>query len=329
MTPPTVPAPAVRLGLAALLLPGMLYAQQPTGRLTFAVPPSTWRLTVTAEGMPDASVVSTPERPAIHPSGIAAGRLNLRLGTPVWKRGLYRTVVANEFAVERIGFQYGEPSGISRPLPGTVLDRGPVALNTLQHDLLVSQAIGTKWRVSGVLQHGFFSMGAPTLDSYQAAGGVFVTRVYRPTLQVGVGAITLNVSPWWIPTLRIVHVGKKWRSDVLLPRAETWYDVGRGVELGATLRFIGNAWQSGDVNAATGLGPAPGTARTTWTQGTIGPAANLRLGSKGLLTIEGGAAQRRMVLEGGGGTSRTTTYLRSRLDQGFTPFLRTAFRATF
>jgi hypothetical protein len=286
--------------------------------------------------MPAADVQRTPERPSEYPATIAAARLNLRVGAPVWKRGLYRTVIGNELSVERIGFDYGERRSMEVPLVFVALTRGPSGLNTVQHDMLVSQAIGTKWRVSGVLQHGFYSVGAPSLDAYQAAGGVFVSRVYRPTLQVGVGAVALNVNPWWIPTLRILHVGKRWRSDVLLPRAETWYDVGHGVELGATLRFLGNSWQIPPTTIDTRASAFVGLSRATWTQGSVGPAANIRLGSSGVFSVESGIAQRRMLVEGvavvpGAVQSQppSISHIRSRFDQGATPFARMSLRATF
>jgi len=297
-------------------------------RVQLVLPPSTWRLTVSGDLLPAGDVRATTQRPAIHASSIETSRIALRVGAPVWKRGLYRTVIANEFAVERIGFTYGSdvrPAGVLQ-LSAT---RGPSTLQTVQHDLLVSQGLGAKWRLSGILQHGFFTDGstAVTGSAYRAAGGAFLTRVYRPTFQIGGGVLAINVAPYVIPTVRILHVGARWRSDVLIPRAETWYDVGHGVEMGGVLRFLANRWWV-DQQA---FGQAQ-INRTTYSQATLGPALNIKIGAHGLAQIETGAALRRMLVDGtapGSLPGSPIVPFANRFDAGVGGFLRVTGRATF
>jgi hypothetical protein len=317
---------------ASAVLPQALRAQQPAGRLSYAVPPSTWRITPLAEVIGEGETRATAQRPAGAPKGIRTSRVGVRVGLPTWKRGLYRTVVANEFSAERIG----QSSRYATNLPSNT--RGPADLQIFQHDLLVSQGLGPKWRVTGVLQHGFYPMmDAPiTRGSYRAAGGGFVTRVYRPTLQVGFGVISLNVQPWVIPTIRVLHVGKRWRSDVLIPRAEAWYDVGGGVEVGAALRFLGNRWtaEGADVGVQSCICNITIPFRQTYTQAAIGPAMNVKLGGRGLLQLETGVAQRRILEDVRsqiivGNSVTPFTPAAQRFDQTITPFLRLSVRASF
>jgi len=337
MPNPTSASTALRVGFlsAALSLANTAHAQLAAARVQLALPPSTWRLTLTGELLPSKAVRQQADGP-INPITTAANRLNLRLGTPVWKRGLYRTVVANEFSVDRIALQYdliGPPPNIGN------IESGPAQLKVLQHDLLVSQAIGNRWRVSGVLQHGLLNDGGWSdwgYWKYRAAGGAFVSRVYRPTFQVGAGLISLNVAPWVIPTIRIVHVGQRWRSDVLLPRAESWYDMGHGVEVGGTLRFLANRWSSEDgIPAQRYLLDRA----TTYRQATLGPAVNWKWGRRGLLQLESGAALRRLryettttcvspgcsVVTLPSGVSRTDV----KFDNPIAPFFRASGRVSF
>ncbi len=327
---------ALRVALlgAALALPDAAHAQLSPARVQLALPPSTWRLTLTGEILPSEAVQRQVGAPRDRMT-TAANRLNLRLSAPVWKRGLYRTVIANEFSVDRIGLSYdrvGPPPNIGN------IERGPAGLRTIQHDLLVSQAIGNKWRVSGVLQHGLLDDGGGFDPTYRAAGGGFVSRVYRPTFQIGAGLISLNVAPWVIPTIRIVHVGQRWRSDVLLPRAETWYDVGHGVEIGGTLRFLANRWNSDDDVPARQFFD---DRTTTYRQATLGPALNWKVNRRGLLQVETGVALRRLRYETTtscafpactvladplpSGAFRTDV----KFDNAPTPFLRASGRLTF
>lgn len=322
----------VLASVATMLCAPSLRAQQPTGRLVYVVPPSTWRITplVEAIGAGDTRDRNAPQY------GIGSVRTGVRVGMPTWKRGLYRTVVANEFAVEQIGLSWRQDFASPTIRPLEPPPRGPDALQIVQHDLLVSQGLGPRWRVTGVLQHGFFRMQGQSLaGSYQAAGGAFVTRVYRPTLQVGFGVVALNVDPWVIPTIRLLHVGKRWRSDVLLPRAETWYDVGNGLEIGAALRFIGNQWQSDrELPPPTCNCYRQFLGRTTYTQATFGPGANFKVNDHLLLQFETGIAQRRVRVEDltrleQGGNTVTFTERSTRLDQTITPFARFSFRGSF
>jgi len=325
----------VALLSVVLALPDIVHAQLSPARVQLALPPSTWRLTLTGELLPSEAVKQQVGAPRDRIT-TAANRASLRLAAPVWKRGLYRTVVANEFSVDFIGLSY---DGIGPPPRLGDIERGPSNLGTIQHDLLISQAIGNKWRMTGVLQHGFLDDAAWTNPTtYRAAGGAFVSRVYRPTFQVGAGLISLNVAPWVIPTIRIVHVGQRWRSDVLLPRAETWYDAGHGVEIGGTLRFLANRWNSDDDIPAQQYFF---NRATTYRQATLGPALNWKVNKRGLLQVETGAALRRLRYE------TTTTCARPactvptiplptgvfrtdvKFDNGLTPFLRASGRLTF
>lgn len=334
MPNPAATRTALRIGLlaATLSVAHTVHAQLAPARMQLALPPSTWRLTLTGELLPSKAVERQVGGPR-DPITTAGNRLNLRLGVPVWKRGLYRTVVANEFLMDRIALDYdriGPPPNIGD------IQRGPAQLTALQHELLVSQGIGTRWRVSGLLQHGLLSDGGWGDWKYRAAGGAFVSRVYRPTFQVGAGLISLNVAPWVIPTIRIVHVGRRWRSDVLLPRAESWYDMGHGVEVGGTLRFLANRWSSDDDIPSRQYFQ---DRATTYRQSTLGPALNWKWGRHGLLQVESGAALRRLRYE------TTTTCVspgcsvvglpagvtRSdvKFDNPITPFVRASGRLTF
>jgi hypothetical protein len=244
---------------------------------------------------------------------------------PVWKRGLYRTVIANEFAFENTTLDFSGPANG----PGLLIPQlASVGLRTLQHDLLVSQGLGPRWRISGVLQHGFFSSGSvsPAANNYRAAGGAFLSRTYRPSLQVGAGVLALNVSPWVIPTIRVLHVGKRTRTDILLPRAEFWYDFGNVVEVGGTLRFLANRWDL-DQRGSNGVGLFQSA---TYRQTTLGPAANLKLGKHGLVQLETGVALRRIFLEGVEPLlSASPARFANKLDTETAPFLRLSGRLTF
>ncbi len=179
----------------------------PISRLQIVTPPSSWRLTATGEFLP-ATDVSDANARGNSSRRASTSRQALRLGVPVWKRGLYRTVVANEFAFENTTLDLAGPALRVSPL---IPQPASVGLRTLQHDLLVSQGLGPRWRISGVLQHGFFHSGSvsPAARNYRAAGGAFLSRTYRPSLQVGAGVLALNVSPWVIPTIRVLHVSKR------------------------------------------------------------------------------------------------------------------------
>ncbi len=316
-------AAALVVGSAALL---PLHAQPlPISRLQLVAPPATWRLTATGDLIAATDVRSDRERSGVARSASTA-RQALRLGIPVWKRGLYRTVVANEVAFENIGLDFDDPASGSAILAPRL---SSVGLRTLQHDLLVSQGLGPRWRISGVLQHGFFSSASvsPAASNYRAAGGAFLTRTYRPSLQVGAGVLALNVSPWVIPTIRVLHVGKRTRTDILLPRAEFWYDFGNVVEVGGTLRFLANRWEL-DQRGSNSLGVF-GSA--TYRQTTLGPAMNLRLGSHGLVQLESGLALRRILLEGDVGLPviNGSSTIANRLDTEPAPFLRLSGRLAF
>lgn len=298
----------------------------PMARLQLAVPPSTWRLTGTGELVTSTDVASAQFRGNVARSA-STTRLALRLGAPVWKRGLYRTVIANEVAFENVGLDFTGPA----TGPGFLTPQLSSAdLRTLQHDLLVSQGLGPRWRISGVLQHGFFSSASvsPSASNYRAAGGAFLTRTYRPSLQVGAGVLALNVSPWVIPTIRVLHVGKRTRTDILLPRAEFWYDVGKVVEVGGTLRFLANRWEL-DQRGSNGSGFFQ---MATYRQTTLGPGVNLELGRHGLVQFETGLALRRILLEGGLPTSGLSTgpfRFANELDTEAAPFLRLSGRLAF
>ncbi len=296
----------------------------PISRLQIVTPPSTWRLTATGEFLP-ATDVSSASAQANTSRRASTAREALRLGVPVWKRGLYRTVVANEFAFENTTLDFAGPAIRVSPL---IPQPASVGLRTLQHDLLVSQGLGPRWRISGVLQHGFFSSGSvsPAASNYRAAGGAFLSRTYRPSLQVGAGVLALNVSPWVIPTIRVLHVGKRTRADILLPRAEFWYDFGNVVEVGGTLRFLANRWDL-DQRGRTGAGVYQSA---TYRQTTLGPAANVKLGKHGLVQLETGVALRRMLLEGTGLLlGSTPPPFANDLDTELAPFLRLSGRIAF
>ncbi len=296
----------------------------PISRLQLATPPSTWRLTATGEFLPASDVSSAAARASISRRASTA-RQALRLGVPVWKRGLYRTVVANEFAFENGTLDFAGPASG----PGLLTPQlASVGLRTLQHDLLVSQGLGPRWRISGVLQHGFFSSASvsPAASNYRAAGGAFLSRTYRPSLQVGAGVLALNVSPWVIPTIRVLHVGRRTRTDILLPRAEFWYDFGNLVEVGGTLRFLANRWEL-DQRGSNNVGVFQSA---TYRQTTLGPAANLKLGTHGLVQLETGVALRRILLEGAGSLiSSVPSRFANDLDTETTPFLRLSGRLSF
>jgi hypothetical protein len=115
-------------------------AQLNAARVQLALPPSTWRITVSGDLLPPRRVEQQAGGPAIAMT-TAAARGTVRLGVPVWKRGLYRTVVANEFSFDNIALEYARIG----PTPNTGdIPRGPSGLAALHHDLLVSQAIGNR-----------------------------------------------------------------------------------------------------------------------------------------------------------------------------------------
>ncbi len=284
------------LAVVAAVSPGtLLTAQAPAGRMQFVLPPSTWRVTVSGEVLAATGVKADAQRPTLYPADVGVTRATARLSAPVWKRGLYTTIVTNDIIYDRFEMSYGTPTIGGQNVPPVVLPFGPTTLQSVQHELGVSHAINPRWRVTGALQHGLFAAGGAAFDakSYRAAGGAFVSRVYRPTLQVGAGVVALNIAPYVIPTIRILHVGQKWRTDVLLPRAETFRDVGHGVEVGGVLRFLGNRWDGDEqlVNRNR-------FRRTTYQQAMLGPALTLRVASRGLVQVESGIALRRLLVEG-------------------------------
>ena len=302
-------------------------AQSPGGRLQFVLPPSTWRLTVSGEVLPAASVKSDALRPAVYPRDVGMTRATARLSAPVWKRGLYTTIVTNDIIYDRFDISYGRSSAVT--LPGQEPAFGPATLHSVQHELVVSHAITPRWRATGALQHGLFTTGGSLLEpaSYRAAGGAFVSRVYRPTLQVGAGIVALNVAPYVIPTIRVLHVGQKWRTDILLPRAETFRDVGHGVEVGGVLRFVGNRWTGAEEARVV---QRDRVTRTTYQQAMLGPALTLRVASRGLVQVEGGMALRRMLVEGTSvPTSGPASRFARRLDTDAGTQLRLSGRLTF
>ena len=271
-----------------------LAAQAPADRMQFVLPPSTWRITLSGEVLPGTGVKPDAQRPAVYPTDVGVSRATARLSAPVLKRGSYTTVVTNDIIYDRFEMSYGAPTGAGAS--GQLLQPfGPATLQSVQHELGVSHAITPRWRVTGALQHGLFTSGGSVVGagSYRAAGGVFVSRVYRPTLQVGAGVVALNIAPYVIPTIRILHVGQKWRTDILIPRAETFRDVGHGVEVGGVLRFLGNRWE-GDER----LLQRNRFRRTTYQQAMVGPALTLRVANRGLVQMESGLALRRMLVEG-------------------------------
>jgi len=322
---------AAAIGLATSATAAKLAAQAPASRLQFVLPPSTWRLTLIGELHPATSVRSDALRPALHPADVGASRLTARLSAPVWKRGLYTTVVTNDLIYDRFDLSYGpETSLLPVTLPSPRPPFGPRALQSVQHELVVSHSLNPRWRATGVLQHGLFTAGGPVIsaESYRAAGGAFITRVYRPTLQIGAGVIALNVAPYVIPTIRILHVGAKWRSDVLLPRAESFRAIGHGIEVGGVLRFTGNRWLGDDKLIAESR-----ITRVTYQQATLGPAATIRVATRGLVQLETGVALRRMLVEGDVVTQILTSTSPSRFarrfDAGAGALLRLSGRLTF
>lgn len=272
-----------------------LAAQAPAGRMQFVVPPSTWRVTVSGEVLPATGVKADAQRPTLYPADVGVTRATARLSAPVWKRGLYTTIVTNDIIFDRFELSYGVPTTGGPNVPPVLLPFGPTTLQSVQHELGVSHAINPRWRVTGALQHGVFAAGGSAFDanSYRAAGGAFVSRVYRPTLQVGAGVVALNIAPYVIPTIRILHVGQKWRTDVLIPRAETFRDIGHGMEVGGVLRFLGNRWDGEER-----LVERNRFRRTTYQQAMLGPALTWRVASHGLVQVESGIALRRLLVEG-------------------------------
>ena len=263
-------------------------------RLQFVLPPSGWRIGAFVEetGFADAKAGS----PAGFPERSAYQRLQLRVGAPSWHDAGYRTVVVNEVALDRYAMRFeGAPQfGVACIAPcGGGLTPGisgaPAARDywSLSHDLQVSRALSPRWRVSGLLQQALHTTTPDAIrgEAYRAQGGAIVTRTYRPTLQVGGGVLAINVYPYVIPTVRVLHVGRRWRTDILVPRGETFYEVTPRLELGAQFRFFGNRW---DSNESFG-----GDARTTMTFTHVGPALNWRPTKRLVVTADGGLLLRR------------------------------------
>jgi len=284
------------VGIAVCFSSGApLTAQAPAGRMQFVLPPSTWRVTVSGEVLPATGVKADAQRPAFYPADVGVTRATARISAPVWKRGLYTTIVTNDIIYDRFDLSYGTPTVSGALAPPVLLPFGPATLQSVQHELGVSHALNPRWRVTGALQHGLFTQGGTVFDAgkYRAAGAAFVSRVYRPTLQVGAGVVALNIAPYVIPTIRVLHVGPKWRTDILIPRAESFRDIGHGIEVGGVLRFVGNRWEGEEQ-----LVQRNRLRRTTFQQAVLGPALTMRLATRGLLQVESGIALRRMLVEG-------------------------------
>jgi hypothetical protein len=316
---PRPPAPALRAALAgvALALPAALLAQaspvpRPAGpttgpgdmaamlrRTQLVLPPMGWRVGAMVEVVPstDAASGSTPGFPAAQ--GLV--RTQLRVGFPTYRRGLYRTVVTNEVAIDQYAMDYdGARQGAAScpPIGNGVCPSGtgaPAASRyfSVQHELLASHAVNDRWRVNGILFSAVHTSDLARIrgEAFQFQGGAFLTRTWRPTLQLGAGVLAINVFPYVIPTVRFVHVGRKWRTDVLIPRGETFYEVTPKFEVGGQFRFFGNRWDMNDeVPALRG--------RTTMTFTHVGPAFNWRPTKHLTVTGDGGILLRRFRVDG-------------------------------
>lgn len=284
-------------------------------RTQLVLPPMGWRIGAMAEVVPSTDVGSdgTPG----FPSAQGLVRTQLRIGFPTYRRGLYTTVVTNELAVDQYAMDYagarqvapcpnvgvgGCPSGIGAPAASRYL--------SVQHEFLASHAVNARWRINGILFSAVHTTDLSRLrgEALRFQGGAFVTRTWRPTLQLGAGVLAINVWPYVIPTVRFVHVGRKWRSDVLIPRGETFYEVTPKFEVGGQFRFFGNRWDMNDDQ--------PGErGRTTMTFTHVGPAFNWRPTKQLTVTGDAGVLLRRFHIDadvpwstGTLTTTRTGTY---------------------
>nr|MCU0627804.1 DUF6268 family outer membrane beta-barrel protein [Gemmatimonadaceae bacterium] len=209
----------------------------------------------------------------------------------------FRTVVTNEVAIDQYAMDYGAASrDLTIPAGGgTAIPFGAPAARrylSLQHELLVSQALGDRWRVSGIMFSAVHTtdLGRLRGDALQLQGGAFLSRTFRPTLQLGAGVLAINVYPYVIPTVRYLHVGRKWRADILIPRGEAFYEVTPAFEVGAQFRFFGNRWDMNDENPTL-------RGRTTMTFTHVGPAFNWRPVPKVVLTGDAGLLLRRFHVD--------------------------------
>lgn len=310
-------APALRAALAgvALALPAALHAQPspvprpgaPSAgpgdmaamlrRTQLVLPPMGWRIGAMVEVVPSTDVASggTPG----FPSAQGLVRSQLRVGFPTYRRGLYRTVVTNELAVDQYAMDYaGAREGVvCAPIVGATCPSGlgaPAASRYLsvQHEILASHAVNDRWRVNGILFSAVHTTDLTRLrgEAFRFQGGAFLTRTWRPTLQLGAGVLAINVYPYVIPTVRFVHVGRKWRTDVLIPRGETFYEVNQKFEIGGQFRFFGNRWDMNDEQ--------PGErGRTTMTFTHVGPAFNWRPTKQLTVTGDAGVLLRRFSVD--------------------------------
>lgn len=307
-----MPRLPLRVAALALLAAAPLLAQpspapRPAGpsdaatmvrRTQLVLPPAGWRIGAMIERAPAADVAEggAPGFPASQ----ALTRTQLRLGFPTYRRGLYRTVVTNEVAVDEYRMDYGDGAlrgVICSLLPGAPCTPplgAPAAPRylSLQHELLASQALGDRWRLTGVMFTALHTtdFGRLRAEALRVQGGAFLARTYRPTLQVGAGVLAINVWPYVIPTIRYLHVGRKWRADVLVPRGEAFYEVNPEFEIGGQFRFFGNRWDMNDeVPELRG--------RTTMTFTHVGPAFNWKPAKQLVVTGDAGLLLRRFRID--------------------------------
>jgi len=94
------------------------------------------------------------------------------------------------------------------------------------------------------------------------------------------------------------------------------------------LRFTGNRWLGDDKLIAESR-----ITRVTYQQATLGPAATIRVATRGLVQLETGVALRRMLVEGDVVTQILTSTSPSRFarrfDAGAGALLRLSGRLTF
>ncbi len=267
-------------------------------RARLVLPPTGWRLGAFIEesGIADASSGS----PAGFPERSGVQRTQLRVGLPTWHDAGYRTVIVNEVALDRYRMTY---EGAPRVVVACTTNCGPLTPGvsgapaardywSLSHDLQVSRALSPRWRVTGLLQQALHTSTPDAIraESWRAQGGAILSRTYRPTLQVGAGVLAINVHPYVIPTVRVLHVGRRWRTDILVPRGETFFEVTPRLEVGAQFRFFGNRWDTNEPGAL-------GDARTTMTFTHLGPAVNWRPTSRLAIAADAGMLLRRFRID--------------------------------
>ncbi|MDZ7631174.1 MAG: hypothetical protein U5K74_07460 [Gemmatimonadaceae bacterium] len=264
-------------GIAAFSLHGSpLTAQAPGGRLQFVLPPSTWRVTVSGEGAGRHRREVRCAPPCALPGRRSAStRATVRLSAPVWKRGLYTTIVTNDIIYDRFDMSYGQaipldPSRQTRvffnsvPAAKRAARTGRVAC----HQSPMARDGCTPARI---LRRPPAPRSIPEATVQREAPSC--SRVWiGPTLQVGAGVVALNVAPYVIPTIRILHVGQKWAHRHTHPACRVPFVMSDTVSRSAACsRFLGNRWGAGNDQPFF---------RTTFQQAMLGPAVTWRVADR-------------------------------------------------